>query len=343
MMYRSPELVRVLRAVPPTSWGVQHPDHAKSQRANLLNPMRTGDLNSRTPRTLTLNLLTSMTDELTLKASGSLLPWKITEIRGESGKQVLTSVVIEEPLEVHINDQPVAVLMRTPGAEKELAVGFCLSEGLIADLADIALVHHCGRALPTMMEDSDTDLEESRNMVRITLASPSASRDPRLDVVRLVRSGCGRTEAEELASQLTPLDNDLRIQRKILLKLTSTIKQGQDAYREAGGIHAAGVFTSHGELVTIREDIGRHNAVDKALGHCLMQGIPLKDKILVSTGRASYEMVTKTVRLGLPVAVSLSSPTSLAVELADYLNCTLVGYLRGQRMRIYTHTWRLER
>jgi FdhD protein len=284
-----------------------------------------------------------MRDELTLKTSGNLLPWRITEIRGESVKQIPASVVVEEPLEIRINEQPVAVLMRTPGAEKELAVGFCLSEGLIASLSDIALVHHCGRSLPSTMEDSEAGLEESRNMVRITLVSPEASSDPRLDVVRLVRSGCGRTDAEELASQLVPLDNDLRVQRKILPKLSSTIKQEQEAYHEAGGIHAAGIFTSHGELVTIREDIGRHNAVDKVLGHCLMQGIPLKDKILVCTGRASYEMVTKAVRLGLPVAASLSSPTSLAVELAEHLHCTLIGYLRGQRVRIYTHPWRLER
>jgi FdhD protein len=284
-----------------------------------------------------------MRDELTLKTSGSLLPWRIIEIRGESVKQIPTSVVVEEPLEIRINEQLVAVLMRTPGAEKELAVGFCLSEGLIAGFSDIALVHHCGRSSPITMEDSESGLEESRNMVRITLISSGASRDSRLDVVRLVRSGCGRTDAEELASQLVPLDNDLRVQRKILPKLSSTIKQGQEAYREAGGIHAAGIFTSHGELVTIREDIGRHNAVDKVLGHCLMQDIPLKDKILVCTGRASYEMVTKAVRLGLPVAASLSSPTSLAVELAEHLHCTLIGYLRGQRMRIYTHPWRLER
>lgn len=283
-----------------------------------------------------------MADKLTPKASDSLLPWMITEVRGEDTKQVPVSVVIEEPLEIRINDQPVAVLMRTPGAEKELAVGFCLSEGLIAAMTDIALIHHCGQTLPPLMTDSETELEESRNLVRITLASPAASRDPRLDVLRLVRSGCGRTDAEELASQLTPLDNNLRVRRNVLLKLTAAIKQEQGAYREAGGIHAAGIFTRHGELVAIREDIGRHNAVDKVLGHCLLQGITLKDKILVSTGRASYEMVTKAVRLGVPVAVSLSSPTSLAVELAEHLNCTLIGYLRGQRMRVYTHAWRVE-
>jgi FdhD protein len=284
-----------------------------------------------------------MTDELTLKASGSLLPWRTTEFRGKSIKRAPVSVVVEEPLEIRINEQPVAVLMRTPGAEKELAVGFCLSEGLIADLADIALVHHCGRSAPTITEDSEADLEESRNMVRITLASPATSQDPRLGIVRLVRSGCGRTDTEELASQLVPLNNDLRVQRQVLLKLTPTIKQGQEAYSEAGGIHAAAIFTSHGDLVIIREDIGRHNAVDKVLGHCLMQDITLKDKVLVSTGRASYEMVTKAVRLGLPVAASISSPTSLAVELAEHLNCTLIGYLRGQRMRVYTHAWRLEK
>jgi len=283
-----------------------------------------------------------MRDKLTLQTGGSLLPWMITEVRGEYTKQVPASVVIEEPLEIRINEQPVAVLMRTPGAEKELAVGFCLSEGLIADLADIALVHHCGQTLPAPSADNEVGLAESRNVVRITLAAPAAFRDPRLDVVRLVRSGCGRTDAGELAGQLEPLDNNLQVQRTILLKLPSTIRQGQEAYRQAGGIHAAGLFTRHGELVTIHEDIGRHNAVDKVLGHCLLQGITLKDKILVSTGRASSEMVTKAVRLGVPVAVSLSAPTSLAVELADHLNCTLIGYLRGQRMRVYTHAWRLE-
>jgi FdhD protein len=234
--------------------------------------------------------------------------------------------------------------MRTPGLEKELAAGFCLGEGLVADLMDIALVRHCGRT--GVDGDPDESLEGdpldiSRNRVDVRLM-PEARRDSTPpDVAKLIRSGCGRTDVAALVEDLTPIEADLRIQQEVLPRLLGQITRQQAAYRAAGGIHAAALFSSVGRAVAVCEDIGRHNAVDKAVGFCLLRGISLTDKILVSTGRASYDMVAKGVRLGIPIMASISSPTSLAAELAQALNCTLLGYLRGKAWNVYTHGWRI--
>jgi FdhD protein len=126
-----------------------------------------------------------------------------------------------------------------------------------------------------------------------------------------------------------------------LFHLPAQMTRQQAAYRAAGGIHAAALFDTAGRAIVVCEDIGRHNAVDKAVGYCLLRDIPLSDKLLASTGRASYDMVVKGARLGVPVIASLSSPTSLAIELAEALNCTLLGYLRGKTLNVYTHGWRI--
>jgi FdhD protein len=250
------------------------------------------------------------------------------------------SVVIEEPLEIWLDGQPVAVLMRTPGMEKELAVGFCLGEGLVADVKDIALVRHCGRAVSNEMAAADP-LDESRNRVDIVLMPGQAPSAPKENSAPLIRSGCGRTDGGALAEGLRPVGAAGRIELEILTRLPGQITRQQAAYRAAGGIHAAAVFQANGQALVVCEDIGRHNAVDKATGYCLLRDLPLHDKILVSTGRASYDMVVKGVRLGVPILASLSSPTSLAVELAEALNCTLLGYLRGKTVNVYTHGWRI--
>lgn len=140
---------------------------------------------------------------------------------------------------------------------------------------------------------------------------------------------------------LTPISAEVSVAIERLARLPGQITRKQTAYRAAGGIHAAAVFDTAGRAVVVCEDIGRHNAVDKAMGYCLLRGIGLQDKILVSTGRASYDMVAKGVRLGVPIIASISSPTSLAVELAKALNCTLLGYLRGKTLNVYTHGWRI--
>ena len=263
--------------------------------------------------------------------------WRLTD-RGAHTLQA--GVVMEEPLEIRLSGRPVAVLMRTPGWEKELAAGFCLGEGLVADLMDIALIRHCGRVLPDETVEGDA-LDESRNRVDVILmpGATSAAADP--DMAQLIRSGCGRVNARVLAENLTPLQSGMQIDAKVLVHLPAQITRQQAAYRAAGGIHAAAVFDAKGWAIVVCEDVGRHNAVDKVTGYCLLRGISLKDKILVSTGRASYDMVAKGVRLGVPILASISSPTSLAVELAEALNCTLLGYLRGKTLNVYTHGWRI--
>jgi FdhD protein len=270
-----------------------------------------------------------------------VMPWPIQRLEQGEERTIDGGVVIEEPLEIRLDGRTVAVLMRTPGMEKELAAGFCLGEGLVGSLKDIALVRHCGRAIPGEPTEADA-LDESRNRVDITLLPGAAPVAARAQSVQLIRSGCGRTEVAALVEDLEPLQADVKISAELLSHLVGQLTRQQAAYRAAGGIHAAAVFDLRGRPIAVCEDIGRHNAVDKASGYCLLRGIPLRDKILVSTGRASYDMVTKGVRLGLPILASISSPTSLAVELAEALNCTLLGYLRGKTLNVYTHAWRID-
>lgn len=249
-------------------------------------------------------------------------------------------------MEIRLNGQTMAVLMRTPGLEKELAAGFCLGEGLVPDLMHIALIRHCGRIGAGEREPPDggvgsDPLDASRNQVDVTLLPGTPHQGPRQEVTRLIRSGCGRTDVSALAENLTPITSSVRVRVEILPRLLGQITRQQAAYRAAGGIHAAAVFDVRGKAIAVCEDIGRHNAVDKAVGYCLLRGIPLRDKILISTGRASYDMVAKGVRVGVPILASISSPTSLALELAHALNCTLLGYLKGKTVNIYTHGWRI--
>lgn len=275
------------------------------------------------------------------------MPWRIWRLTGQGNHSVEGGVVIEEPLEIWLDGRPVAVLMRTPGLEKELATGFCLGEGLVAGLMDIALVRHCGRAVADETAEGDP-LDESRNRVDVTLmpsAAPAATQGGGAqgsdDTVQLIRSGCGRTSVSALIENLAPIDAAIQVSVETLHRLLGQITRQQAAYRAAGGIHAAAVFEITGRCIVVCEDIGRHNAVDKAVGYCLLRGISLRDKLLVSTGRASYDMVAKGARMGLPIMASISSPTSLAVELAEALNCTLLGYLRGKTLNVYTHPWRI--
>jgi len=272
------------------------------------------------------------------------MPWRIRRLSEHEDHLLETGVVIEEPLEIRLNGQPVAVLMRTPGLEKELAAGFCMSEGLVASFSDIALVRHCGQVGSDDIPGDDVEgdaLDRSRNRVDVTLVPGATALVEKGAAVQWVLSGCGRTQLRDLALGLTPVDAKVTVSAETLSHLQGQMTRQQASYRAAGGIHAAAAFDASGKAMVVCEDIGRHNALDKVIGYCLLRGIPLRDKFLVSTGRASYDMVAKGVRLGVPIVASLSSPTSLAVELADALNCTLVGYLRGKTLNVYTHGWRI--
>lgn len=266
---------------------------------------------------------------------------RFLRLNGRGSEPAEGFVVVEEPLQIQLNGRLVAVLMRTPGQEKELAVGYCVSEGLVPGFETIGLVQHCGSSLPAAGDFTDA-LDGSRNIVNITTLDGLAPGDA-AEVVRMVRSGCGRADPGEIAEQFALVRSALRVPAEVIDRLGRVLFESQRAYRQAGGIHAVGIFNAEGKLVVLSEDIGRHNAIDKAIGHCLLRRIPLEDKILYSTGRASYEMVTKAVRVGLPIAVSRSSATTLAIDLAERLGGTLIGYARAGRMVVYTHEERIVR
>lgn len=268
------------------------------------------------------------------------VPWTVQRITATGSEAERIRVVLEEPLAISINGHDVAVLMRLPGMEKELAVGYCLSEGLISHPAAIQLVQHCGRGLPAPDESESGEETTSRNRVQIR-ALPEAVRPGSDEAARLVRSGCGATGFEVGDLDLVPVASQAQVNQQVLLGLNAAMRQRQSVFQDIGAVHAAAVFTTSGDLVTLQEDIGRHNAVDKAIGHCLLHWIELEDKIIATTGRASYEMVSKAIRVGIPVVASVSSPTSLAIQVAQEYRCTLIGYMRGNRFSVYTHAWRI--
>jgi FdhD protein len=267
---------------------------------------------------------------------------RVWELRDGEWRRGEVASVLEEPLALHINGQQAAVLMRLPGQEKELAVGFCLSEGLVRSMNDILMVHHCGQGLPEPGATAPADEQAfSRNRVELRVRPEGLSPEARLDVVRLIRAGCGGADVADLAPALEPVHKDLTVPAATLIELGKVLRDDQLLHNAVGGVHDAALFDGEGRLLALSEDVGRHNAVDKALGHCLLRGLSVGDHILLCSGRLSYEMVSKAVRMRIPLLVSISAPTALALELAERFGVTLVGYLRGQRMTVYTHPERV--
>jgi FdhD protein len=271
-------------------------------------------------------------------------PRHVWQVRDDETQEQEINVVLEEPLALHLNGNQVAVLMRMPGMEKELAAGFCLSEGLVARFADIYTIHHCGQGLPSPLEEAEQAPGTSRNRVELRVRPEALRPDARLEVVRLIRAGCGAVDIDHTELSLTPVqdgDGTYRVDYRVLLGLDKSMRAEQQLHREVGGVHAAALYDLAGKIAVLCEDIGRHNAVDKAIGYCLLRDIPVRDKLLLCSGRFSYEMVTKAVRLGIPLIASFSAPTALAVQFAERFNVTIVGYLRGSKMTVYTHPGRI--
>jgi FdhD protein len=274
---------------------------------------------------------------------GAGLPWQIQLIRKDKTEELVDHVVLEEPLEIVVNEKTIAILMRLPGQEKELAAGFCVTEGYIRRAEDILLIHHCGQGLPAPGEEETDGTFGSRNRTELQVVEEGLIPRDRAEATRLIRSGCGAADIGPIRETLPFLSPGVFADASLLLELARRVRDLQVVHDRTGGVHAAAVFGLKGEVIGIAEDIGRHNAVDKVLGHCLLRRIPLKDKILITSGRASYEMAVKAIRVGVPVVATMSSPTSLAVELAEDRGLTLIGYLRGGRMNVYTHRERLRR
>jgi FdhD protein len=257
------------------------------------------------------------------------------EVHLDGWREVELSVPVERPLVVEVNGRPVATLLSLPGMERELAVGFCLSEGLIASFGDLLLVQYCRQEeelRPTDRGGAVVSLRARPEGVRAANPAP-----------RRVLSGCGSVEISLGALELPvlPLERGPLVSPTAVWTMAAHLRDLEGTYRRAGAVHGAGLFDPAGTALVLAEDIGRHNALDKAFGAALFRGVSLADKVLLTTGRASHEVVTKALRMGVPIVGTFSAPTSLAVELAEAGHCTLLGRLRRQRFTIYTHPQRI--
>jgi FdhD protein len=233
----------------------------------------------------------------------------------------------EEPLEIRVRGRAVSVTMRTPGHDEELAAGFLLTESIVRSAADILKVEHCSR-------------NDEENILNVVLAPEVA-----VDFAKLTRHVfassscglCGKATIDSVMARCDSIKSDVAIDIDVFSELPDRMRQAQSTFERTGGLHAAGLFDAKGELVVLREDVGRHNAVDKVIGYCLFRGIVPDRHVLLVSGRSSFEIVQKALAGRIPVIAAISAPSSLAVEFARESGITLIGFLRGRRMNIYSH------
>ena len=246
---------------------------------------------------------------------------RVTRVPGGETGDV---VAVEEPLEIRIGGTPVAVTMRTPGHDEELVLGFGLSEGLLPLSARV----------PDDLAANTVDVDA-----------------PDADVGRLQRSFytssscgvCGKGALEAVAVEAPRVESDLRIEAALVVQLPDKLREAQAAFEATGGLHATGLFAADGELLCIREDVGRHNALDKVVGRAFLDGLlPLSRSVLCVSGRLSFELVQKAAVAGCPLLVAVGAPSSLAVELAADRGLTLCGFVRNGSLNVYTEPWRID-
>jgi FdhD protein len=256
-----------------------------------------------------------------------------TIAEGVPGRDRMDWVAVEAPLEIRIGTKPATVLMRTPGEDEELVRGFLFSEGIIASLDDIAAL---GR--PPNLTGA-----QQGNVIAVQLTAPR--KGPVLDRNFYSSSSCGVCGKKTIASlevKGTVSNSQFKIARNVLATLPYQLRVAQSTFAKTGGVHASALFTSEGEVIAAREDVGRHNALDKLIGWALAaREIPLSDYLLLVSGRVSYEIVQKAVSASLPLIAAVGAPSSLAVELAERFNLTLVGFLRPDTMNVYAHPARV--
>ena len=254
----------------------------------------------------------------------------------EGAHPAVDSVAGEEPMELRIDGTPVSVTMRTPGHDFELALGFCLTERILDDAAEVAAIGYCGEGRSA----------GEYNVVDVVRRSQAAL-DSRLrrNVYTTSSCGvCGTTSIDAVRRYAGDVGADpVTVEAGVLASLPGALRQNQRLFDRTGGLHAAGVASAEGEMLCVREDVGRHNAVDKVIGWAAMQSaLPLTGRVLVVSGRVAFEIVQKALVAGIPVVAAVSAPTSLAVDLAASAGVTLVGFVRGQTMNVYSRADRLE-
>jgi FdhD protein len=279
-------------------------------------------------------------------------------LTGSALSQDRDFLAAEEPLEIRVEGHNIAIVMRTPGEDRELAAGFLVTEGLVhtaGDLVDVRHQDHClfpardrsGRRMDTSetvpgKEASRAGLEMSRsdgNVINVRLKNPEA-----MDLKKLTRhvftsSSCGicsKASIEAVRQQFPPIQDDFEVDPQVLIGLPAALASAQETFKRTGGLHACALFDSAGNLLVLREDVGRHNALDKVIGWAVLKdSLPLRQHILLLSGRTSFEMMQKALAAGVPIVAAISAPSSLAAEFARDSGQTLVGFLRGERMNIY--------
>ncbi|MCX5394228.1 formate dehydrogenase accessory sulfurtransferase FdhD [Streptomyces sp. NPDC006482] len=265
---------------------------------------------------------------------------RVMRIRGEAVNTRPDTLVAEEPLEIRLNGRPIAITMRTPGDDFALAAGFLVSEGVLAAASDVRNIVYCAGATD--------DGRNTYNVVDVQLAPGVVVPDISLERNVYTTSSCGlcgkasldavRTTARFPIADTPPV----RLTPALLSVLPDRLRAAQRVFDSTGGLHAAALFTEDGELLDVREDVGRHNAVDKLVGRALREGLlPLERVVLLVSGRASFELAQKAVMAGIPVLAAVSAPSSLAVDLAAETGLTLVGFLRGPDMNVYAGEHRI--
>ncbi|MBI1371073.1 MAG: formate dehydrogenase accessory sulfurtransferase FdhD [Planctomycetes bacterium] len=260
----------------------------------------------------------------------------ITRLDGLCARPTDDRLAVEEPLEIRLGDAPLAVTMRTPGDDLDLAAGFCLTEGVVAEPGDVAHIELDAQA-------------KWGNIARVTLTDAAMlQRAERIEAARrqwFVSSSCGlcgKQTIDRLMQELRPLRGDFTIDAATLSSLPTKMRRAQSTFDQTGGLHAAALFTPTGELIALREDVGRHNAVDKVIGHLLRENrLPADEAVLIVSGRSSFEIMQKAAMAGIALIGAVSAPSSLAVDFAQRVGQTLVGFLRENRMNMYAHPQRL--
>ncbi len=262
----------------------------------------------------------------------------VVALEGELRTQKRDEVVTEEPLELRLSNggaaSTLAVTMRTPGNDFELAAGFLFDEAVVRSRDDIIGMTYC--------LDSAVDPSQRYNIVTVECrpgaAAADRSRFERHFTIGSACGVCGRAQLDSLRDLgVTPVADAVRVAATLLYELPARMQEAQRVFASTGGLHAAALFDEHGKVLAVREDVGRHNAIDKIVGWGLLDGrLPFAGCVLVVSGRASYEVLQKSIMAGIPIVASVSAPSSLAVELAREFNVTLVGFLRGNRANVYT-------
>jgi FdhD protein len=283
-----------------------------------------------------------MTSDETRVRPGRTVELEVTVVEGKARTVKRDSAVTEEPLELRLGNgrktQTLAVTMRTPGNDFELAAGFAYSEGIVRDRSAIAGITFC--------VDPAIDPDQRYNIVTVEFAGrdfPDLRRFERHFTISSACGVCGRAQLDALRDLgVAPLDDAVAINAQLLYALPARMREAQRIFESTGGLHAAALFDEHGTVLAVREDVGRHNAVDKLVGWGLLQGfLPFARSILMVSGRAGYEILQKSVVARIPIVCSVSAPSSLAVALAREFGVTLAGFVRGERANVYSGDQRI--